>query len=118
MPLTQLQRDHLAKRLREERERILRALRRYDERLTATEQDAAGELSKVRLHMADQGTDTFERELDAQQMSRLSGELVEIDEALRRLYRQPEGYGRDERTGDDIPFARLDIIPWARRRVA
>jgi RNA polymerase-binding transcription factor len=51
-------------------------------------------------------------------MSRLSGELVEIDEALRRLYRQPEGYGRDERTGDDIPFARLDIIPWARRRVA
>jgi DnaK suppressor protein len=117
MPLTQLQRDYLARRLREEREYILRALRRYDERLTATEQDAAGDLSKIPFHPADTGTDAFDREVGAQEVSRLSRELVEVDAALRRLYRDPERFGRDEHTGDEIPFERLDIIPWARTRV-
>jgi DnaK suppressor protein len=117
MPLTKSQRDHLAKRLREERDRVLRALRRYDERLTATEQDAAGELSKVPFHPADQGTDTFEREFDAQQASRLSRELMDIDEALKRLYREPGRFGCDERTGEEIPFERLDVVPWARTSI-
>lgn len=117
MPLTELQRNYLAGRLREERERVLRALRRYDERLASTEQDAAGDLTKIPLHPADQGSEAFDRELDAQQMSRLSRELADIDAALERFYRNPDRFGRDERTGEDIPFARLDIIPWARAGV-
>jgi RNA polymerase-binding transcription factor DksA len=48
---------------------------------------------------------------------RLSRELAEIDAALERLYRKPERYGHDERTGEEIPFERLDPIPWARARV-
>jgi RNA polymerase-binding transcription factor DksA len=36
---------------------------------------------------------------------------------LERLYEDPERFGRDERTGDEIPFERLELIPWARRRV-
>jgi len=37
-----------------------------------------------------------------------------IDAALERLYQAPEKFGRCEDTGKDIPFARLDLIPWAR----
>jgi RNA polymerase-binding transcription factor DksA len=117
MPLSSPQREHLAKRLREERERVLRVLGRYDEELAATEQDAAGDLSKFPFHPADEGTDAFDRELDAQEASRLTRELAEIDAALERLYGEPERFGRDERTGEEIPFERLDVIPWARERV-
>ena len=117
MPLTDVQRDHLERRLHEERERVLRALARYNSALDDTQQDAAGDLSKVPFHAADEGTDTFDRELDAQEASRLTRELRAIDAALERLYQTPERFGRDERTGADIPFERLDIIPWASTRV-
>jgi DnaK suppressor protein len=118
MPLTQSQLDHIARRLREERARILRELERYDERLAATESDAAGDISRFPTHAADEATDAFDRELDAQETSRLGRELAEIDAALDRLYRTPERFGRDERTGEDIPFERLELVPWARARVA
>lgn len=117
MPFTNTQREHLAKRLREERERVLRALGRYDKELATTEQEAAGDLTKYPLHPADQGTEMFDRELDAQESSRLTGELDEIDDALERLYQTPEKFGRDERSGEYIPFERLDVIPWARTNV-
>lgn len=115
--LTKSQRAHLGKRLLEERERVLQALGQYNRELGDTDQEAAGELSKFPLHMADEGTDTFDRELDAQEASRLSGELAEIDAALERFNQTPDRFGRDERTGEEIPFARLDVIPWARTRV-
>jgi RNA polymerase-binding transcription factor DksA len=66
------------------------------------------------LHMADRGTDTMQQELDASNATRVSRELAEIDAALERLYQTPEEFGRCEETGKDIPFPRLDMIPWAR----
>lgn len=117
MALTKGQREHLEKRLREERERVLRALGEYNTELADTEQEAAGDVSKFPTHLADEGTDTFDRELDAQEASRLTQELEEIDAALERLYHAPDSFGRDERTNADIPFERLDVIPWARTRV-
>ena len=117
MALTKRQREHLEKRLREERERVLRALGQYDAELGDEVQEAAGDVSKFPTHLADEGTDTFDRELDAQEASRLTGELEEIDAALERFYQAPDSFGRDERTGADIPFERLDVIPWARTRV-
>ena len=41
-------------------------------------------------------------------------DAYEIDGALERLYRDPKRFGVCERTGEPIPFARLDLIPWAR----
>ncbi len=117
MPLTDHQRDHLARRLREERERIDRELARYGERFDTTDQDASGDLTKLPFHQADEGTDTYDREFDAQEVTRLSREREEIDDALERLYHDPARYGRDERTGEEIPFERLDVIPWARTRI-
>jgi len=114
MPLTESQRELLAQRLREERMRLLRALGRSDETLGTTEQEASGDLSKVPFHFADVGTENNDREAEAQEASRISRELAEMDDALERLYRHPDRFGRDERTGDEIPFERLKVIPWAR----
>lgn len=117
MPLTDAQREHLGGRLREERERVRSALAHYSADLDDTQQDASGDLSKMPFHPADEGTDTFDRELDAQEASRLTNELHAIDDALERLYRAPSEFGRDERTGADIPYERLELVPWTRRAI-
>jgi DnaK suppressor protein len=115
MPLTEAQRRHLAHRLQEERARALRTLNRsIDEHSDEDEQDRSGDLSVVPFHPADLGTDTMQAELDASNATRVSRELAEIDAALERLYRAPEAFGVCEDTGEDIPYDRLDLIPWAR----
>ena len=115
MPITSKQRTHLEQRLLEERSRVLRLLNRaLGDQSGDTEQDRAGDLTKMPFHQADLGTGTMDQELDASNATRASLELAEIDAALERLYKTPEQYGRCEESGKDIPFERLDIIPWAR----
>jgi RNA polymerase-binding transcription factor DksA len=115
MALSQAQREHLERRLKEERARALRTLNRsVDDSSGESEQDRAGDLSAVPLHMADRGTDTMRDEVNLANATRVSRELAEIDAALERLYKEPERFGICENTGRDIPFERLDIIPWAR----
>ena len=115
MSLTQEQRSHLEQRLLEERARAQRMLNRSVEEYSGeSEQDRAGDLTSLPFHVADRGTDTMQTELDASMATRVSQELAEIDAALDRLYRNPERFGICEDTGRDIPFERLDLIPWAR----
>ncbi len=106
--------DHFEKRLMEERKRVLRELGQYSETFGSTIQGADGDLSAYSFHMADQGTDAMEREkafLFASQEGRF---LWHIDEALRRLYRTPETFGKCHNCGADIAFERLDALPHAR----
>ncbi len=115
MALTQEQRDHLERRLQEERALLERALQRtVAEGAEGDEQERAGDLSVLPFHVADRGTDTMESELEASNATRMSRELAEIDAALERLHQSPERFGICEDTGAPIPFERLDIIPWAR----
>src|SRR5262245_66102336 len=115
MPLTEKQRRHLARRLQEERTRALRTLNRsIGEHAEDDEQDRAGDLSAMPSHPADLGTDVMQAELDASNATRVSRELAEIDAAIERLHSTPEKYGVCEDNGEDIPYARLDLIPWAR----
>jgi RNA polymerase-binding transcription factor DksA len=115
MPLSDTQRRHLTKRLQEERALALRTLNRtVAEGSEEDEQDRAGDLSVVPFHPADLGTDTMQAELDASNATRVSRELAEIDAALERMIQAPEKFGICEDTGKDIPYARLDLIPWAR----
>ena len=115
MALSATQRKHLERRLLDERARAQRTLSRsVAENADGDEQDRAGDLTSMPLHMADLGTDTMQQELDASNATRVSRELAEIDAALERLYQAPDKFGRCEDTGKDIPFARLDLIPWAR----
>ena len=105
---------HFEKRLLEERKRVLKELGNYSETFGATPQSADGDLSSYSFHMADQGTDAMEREkafLFASQEGRF---LWHIDEALRRLYRTPETFGKCHSCGQDIDYDRLDALPHAR----
>jgi DnaK suppressor protein len=114
MKLTDDQRRHLERRLREERERALTIVRRYDEQRGTSVSAADGDLSSYPFHLADRGTDSFDQEMTAQLAERASRDLEEIDAALQRLYETPERFGVSETTGKPIPFERLDLIPWAR----
>ncbi len=114
MALTNAQRDHIEKRLHEERERSLQVLNGILADTSQTEQDAAGDLSTMPFHPADLATDEINREVDESNATRASRELAEIDAALERLYKSPADFGVCEEDGLEIPFERLDIIPWAR----
>ncbi len=105
---------YFEKRLLEERKRVLKELGHHGETFGANAQEADGDLSSYSFHMADQGTDAMEREkafLFASQEGRF---LWHIDEALRRLYRSPETFGRCHSCGRNIAFERLDALPHAR----
>lgn len=113
-PMSKKHLQHFEKRLMEERKRVLKELGKYDEVFNATDQSSDGDLSSYSFHMADQGTDAMEREkafLFASQEGRF---LWHIDQALRRLYKTPETYGKCHNCGDDIAFERLDALPHAR----
>jgi RNA polymerase-binding transcription factor DksA len=115
MPLTTTQRAHIERRLLEERRRISQDLGRFTgEEASADEQDRSGDLSKMPFHPADQGTDTMDAELEASNATRQSEELAAIDDALERLYAEPARFGLCAGGSHEIPFERLDIIPWAR----
>lgn len=112
--MTEEQRQYLENRLLDERAERMRRLAGFQAEEGTSQRDRDGDLSAVPLHPADMGTDTMQEELDAAQASRGSRELEEIDAALERLYREPARFGIDERTGREIPFSRLEVIPWAR----
>jgi RNA polymerase-binding transcription factor DksA len=113
VPLTDDQRRHLEARLLEERERARRTVEQYDRRLRVNPRDESGDLSSVPFHLADEGSDAMQRELNATVVTQASRELQAIEAALDRLYRRPHAFGISEDTGEEIPFERLDAIPWA-----
>src|ERR1043166_1906453 len=112
--LNKKQLAHLEKRLHEERARVMKELGYYDESFNSSLQASDGDLSSYSFHMADQGTDAMEREkafLFASQEGRF---LWHIDEALRRLYRNPDSSGKCHNCGQEIALERLDALPHAR----
>lgn len=75
-------------------------------------QVSAMQVQSYGLHMADSGTDNFDRDFALSLMSNDQDIIYEIDEAIRRI--ENNTYGICELTGKPIPKARLDAIPWAR----
>jgi RNA polymerase-binding transcription factor DksA len=74
--------------------------------------ESAQELAGYSLHMADSGTDNFDRDFALSLLSSDQDAVYEIEEALKRIERNT--YGICELTGKSIPKARLEAIPWAR----
>jgi DnaK suppressor protein len=66
-------------------------------------------------HLADYGTELFEKERDAGLVTVLREELEAVGRAEERL---AEGtYGISVDSGEPIPDGRLEAIPWAERTV-
>ncbi len=105
---------HLEKRLLEERARVVKELGNYDEQFSGTLQSSDGDLSSYSFHMADQGTDAMEREKQFLFASKEGRYLWHVNEALRRLYTNPDEFGKCHECGDEISFERLDALPHAR----
>lgn len=117
-PMSKENLAHFEKRLLEERARVMKELGNHGETFGSTLHASDGDLSSYSFHMADQGTDAMEREkafLFASQEGRF---LWHIDQALRRLYRAPETFGKCHSCGEDIHFDRLDALPHARFCIA
>lgn len=105
--------EQLERRLLEEREQMLKELGFFDENYHDTTRTASGDLSAYSFHMADQGTDAMEREKAFLFASKEGRQLYQIDSALRRLYKEPDGFGKCELCGEGIKWERLEALPYA-----
>jgi RNA polymerase-binding transcription factor DksA len=74
--------------------------------------ESAQEMAGYSLHMADSGTDNFDRDFALSLLSSDQDAIYEIEEALKRI--EKNTYGICELTGKQIPRARLEAIPWTR----
>ena len=75
-------------------------------------QDAKEEQAAYSQHMADAGTDAYDRDWALSMLSQEQNALYEIEEAMNRIKKGL--YGICELTGKPIEPARLEAIPWTR----
>lgn len=80
--------------------------------LKRSHRDATGELSGYSLHMADAGTDNFDREFALSLVSSEQEAIYEIEEALKRL--EGSTYGLCEMCEKPVRKERLEAVPFAR----
>jgi DnaK suppressor protein len=80
--------------------------------LNRSQRESSGDLSSYSFHMADQGTDNFDREFALNLVSSEQDILYEIDDALRRI--DMGNYGVCEACGKAIEKARLHAMPFTK----
>lgn len=71
-----------------------------------------GDSSAFGMHQADAGSDSYDRDFALSILSQEQNALYEIDEALVRI--DAGEYGVCQGSGDAIPIARLEAMPFAR----
>ena len=105
-------REKYRKILLAEKESILSRINNLsEETLSSSQRDSSGDLSGYSMHMADVGTDNFQRELALGLVSNEQQVIYRIDEALKRI---DEGsYGKCETCGERIKESRLKALPFA-----
>lgn len=80
--------------------------------LKRSSKEDTGDLSSYSQHMADAGTDTFDRDFALSMVSSEQDALFEIDQAVQRILNGT--FGICEITGKAIPAARLAAVPFTR----
>ncbi len=93
-------------------ENLLELRERLLHQMNGLAKESAEEMSSYSLHMADSGTDNFDRDFALSLLSSDQDAVYEIEEALKRI--EKDVYGVCELTSKPIPRARLDAIPWTR----
>lgn len=94
------------KRLEELRKQLTQSLQG-----STAEVKTPDEATGYSQHQADQGTDDFDRTISLEVTSKEYGILRQIERALQKI--EENSYGVCDITGEDIPFPRLDAIPYA-----
>lgn len=92
--------------------KLLRVRAALLQRIKRLAEDASEDTPGYSVHMADAGTDSFDRDLTLGLASFEQEALYEVDAALQRL--DDGTYGICELTGKSIPWKRLKAIPWTR----
>ncbi len=80
--------------------------------LSRSQRDVSGDLSGYSFHMADAGTDTYERQFAGNLLTAEQKILFEIDGALLRM--DDGTYGNCQKCEKIIAKKRLEIVPYAR----
>ncbi len=97
-------------------EEVYEGLHRHsEETLRRSNKEDSGDLSSYGQHMADAGTDSFDRDFALSMVSSEQEALYEIDEAVRRI--RNGTYGVCEITGKPISRDRLRAVPFTRYSV-
>lgn len=91
---------------------LLELRERLIQQMSGLAKESAESMDSYSLHMADSGTDNFDRDFALSLLSSDQDAVYEIEEALRRI--EKNTYGVCELTGKPIPKARLEAIPWTR----
>jgi DnaK suppressor protein len=106
--------DEVRTFLEGERSRLLAEIAEFE-----TEQESFSEASgenNYRDHMADQGTATFIRDVDAALEDNVREVLASVERALERI--DDGTYGKCRRCGEAIPEQRLEAMPTAELCIA
>ncbi len=85
-----------------------------DEALGKSGHEASGNLSNVPIHMADVGTDNYDRDLTIGLIQNGEEELKAIDEALEKIGKKTFGLCEGEECGKKISKARLTALPYVK----
>jgi len=91
---------------------LLELREQLQHQMSGLAKESAQEMPGYSLHMADSGTDNFDRDFALSLLSADQDAIYEIEEALKRI--EKKTYGVCELTGKTIPRARLEAIPWTR----
>lgn len=83
-----------------------------EEVLKRSAKEDSGDLSSYGQHLADAGSESFERDMAYNLLSNQKEILAEIDAAITRI--KNGTYGVCEITGEQIPATRLEAIPFTR----
>ena len=104
----------VAKEVREFKDLLLSLRERVSGEYTTLSRDNL-EANQRDPSLSDQGTDTFDREMELNMMGSEQEVLFEIDAALRRI--EKGTYGICELTGQPINIERLQALPYVRYTV-
>ncbi|MEE9259745.1 MAG: TraR/DksA family transcriptional regulator [Candidatus Scalindua sediminis] len=85
-----------------------------DEALGKSGHEASGNLSNVPIHMADVGTDNYDRDLTIGLIQNGEDELRAIDEALEKIGNKTFGLCEGEGCGKKISKVRLTALPYVK----
>lgn len=94
------------KRLEELRAQMTQMVRDISEDVKATDESKG-----YSQHQADEGTDDFDRTITLELTNKEYDILRQIERALEKI--EDNTYGICDITGEDIPLARLEAIPYA-----